>query len=130
MKTPLCESFEQFDLLFETHLGLAFMGAPQYQDWSGCLPPCVYDDHDIQLRSFPSSGTLSNMFNGTDVTAVGITLPSTSLRVVREVPLYQLSNLVGEVGGCMGMFLGISLLTVYQLMEQLVCKIKQWFAGW
>ena len=36
---------------------------------------------------------------------------------VRDTPLYDWGNLVGDVGGYMGMFLGVSLLSAYQWAE-------------
>ncbi len=36
-------------------------------------------------------------------------------RISREAWLYQLHNLVGEIGGCLGMFLGVSLVSLYQM---------------
>ncbi len=37
------------------------------------------------------------------------------MQVIREAWLYQLHNVVGEVGGCLGMFLGVSLVSLYRM---------------
>ena len=50
-----------------------------------------------------------------DAAQVGISLSSTNVRVVRDVRLYGFESLLGEVGGSLGMFLGVSFVSAYYI---------------
>ncbi len=58
---------------------------------------------------------MTALFGGTRIAGIALSLRSTNQRVAREAWLYQLHNLVGEIGGCLGMFLGVSLISLYQM---------------
>ncbi len=51
---------------------------------------------------------------GPNSTGIGLSVHSTNRKKVTERYLYELTNLVGEVGGSMGLFLGASLVSFYQ----------------
>ncbi len=107
----------------KAHSSLTEMGASDFQDEEsgcGCLPPCQYDEYDVKERIFENKMLMSGM--GQDKTGLGIGLRSEEGWAVRDVYLYDLDSLVGDVGGFMGMFLGVSLITVYQWMVKPIEK--------
>ena len=53
---------------------------------------------------------------------IELSLEETDLRVVRDAYLYGVDNLVGEIGGCLGMFLGVSLITLCRSVSWAVRK--------
>ena len=65
---------------------------------------------------------------GENATGVGVVLYSSNLKTVKETYLYSVANLVGEVGGSMGLFLGASLVSLYEIVTGLARKtISSWF---
>ena len=45
---PVCKTFEDFQSLFDAHVLIYNAGAIQFQTETGCLPPCEYDDFQVQ----------------------------------------------------------------------------------
>ena len=54
---------------------------------------------------------------------------STAFQLVKEAWFYQLHNMVGEVGGCLGMFLGVSLVSLYQMTVGAVHNVYRHLSG-
>ncbi len=102
------------------HLELNDIGGPQFQNKSGCLPPCRRDEFDMLVRRADNPILMSGV--GQNGSALGLTLRSTNTNVETDVILYGLDNMVGDIGGFMGMFLGISLVSIYQVLELFVKK--------
>ncbi len=76
-----CETFEEFDALFRTHVAIYMMGAPQFQEKTGCLPPCQYDHYEVELRAVQSV-TFSNILKHTSGTGIMISLMNTNKKIV------------------------------------------------
>ncbi len=112
LKHPECETYEEFSRLFDVHLHLNSVGGPQFQKLTRCLPPCQYDRYDMIKRNMDNAVLLASI--GMNKSGVAITLRSTNSWVEKDALLYGLDNLVGDVGGFMGMFLGVSLVCIYK----------------
>ncbi len=50
---------------------------------------------------------------GIELTGIAISVQSTNKVVVRDVLLYGFGSLIGNIGGCLGMFLGVSFVSLY-----------------
>lgn len=98
-------------------------GSPRYERLTGCLPPCEHDVYEVQPRVLENALMMRGI--GENATGVGVSLPSTSRVVVRDALLYGVDDLVGDIGGYLGMFLGVSLVTMYQGLAALF----QWALG-
>ncbi len=111
-QVPECKSFEEFERLYNVHGAIYNSGSPQFQKETGCLPPCEYDDFDVQERDGALSESVFSYIG--EVAQVGICLSSTNVWVIRDTWLYGFERLLGEVGGCLGLFLGVSFVSAYQ----------------
>ncbi len=118
---------QELDALRQIHIGLYTMNAYEVRMHTGCLRPCSHQAFTFNRRSLVSRSFLSSIPAGDNFTVLGIGLYSTNERNITETYLYNVSNLVGEVGGAMGLFLGISLVSVYEALTGLARKT---LIGW
>ena len=47
-------------------------------------------------------------------------MASTELRIEKEAYVYPAISFIGELGGSLGLFLGISFLTIFDILDMLV----------
>ncbi len=113
---------QEFDALRQVHVGLYTMNAYELRIHTGCLRPCTHQDFILNKYTMVSRAFLSSIPAGENFTALSIGLYSTNERNITETYLYSMSNLVGEVGGSMGLFLGISLVSIYEALTGLARK--------
>ncbi len=119
---------QELDMLRQIHVWLYIMNAYELRMRTGCLRPCVHQTFTFNRRFLVSRSFLSSAGAGIEnITVVGIGLYSANARNVTETYLYSVTNLVGEVGGAMGLFLGVSLVSMYDLFIGLVRKT---LTGW
>ena len=80
-----------------------------------CLPPCSYTEYRIATtqKSIPTNPTLI------------LWLTSPYLLVETEQTLYPFQYLVADVGGTLGLFLGISFMTFWDVMKVIVKVIDK-----
>ena len=81
-----------------------------------CPQPCFQMVYRLQIM--PSLERLEN-------TWVLIYFPSKKMEVLIEREAYDISQMVGEVGGCVGMFLGVSLISIYEFLDH---YIRMWMS--
>ena len=55
-----------------------------------------------------------------------IQMASSELRIEKEVYVYPLISFIGEFGGSLGLFLGVSFLTIFDIFDSIV-KIFEYF---
>ena len=77
---------------------------------SGCLPQCTvqeveFKEIDLQLIVH-SKNITSRCFIQIQCLQMGV-------RIIKETYLYDINNLIGELGGSLGFFLGISVVSLY-----------------
>ncbi len=77
---PDCSTYAQFGSMFSLHLRLFTSGAPQFQNLTGCLPPCQYAEFDLAQRSFENPH-ITAVFGNRTVSALAISLRSTNEKV-------------------------------------------------
>ena len=103
-----------------------------YNDVCDCTPPCSTYEYSVRQSSLslPSGENLEYFTNMTgtnrsaweDITEnivhLQIYFDSMEYTVVRETPAFGLYDLIANIGGLLGLFLGASLITIMELLEQ------------
>ncbi|CAG0896502.1 unnamed protein product [Darwinula stevensoni] len=79
-----------------------------------CPPPCHSTRYDVQIRPTETRSLIE-----TDA-LLAIYFPRGVAEVLIENPAYDLAQMIGEFGGCLGMFLGISLVNIFELVENFI----------
>ena len=110
----MCSTNDEFFKIYSTHVATSSMQYSELRDNSGCLMPCEHYEYDMDLEEIAHTPATAGLFDF-NVTSVAFSLASTELPVVTEVYLYGASDLVGDIGGCLGMFLGVSMVSIYQM---------------
>ena len=87
------------------------------QEVTGCLVPCSYKQYKTVGQPTPSS-------EPSNYTFVGIWSISNSTFMEEEALIYPWTSLVAEFGGTLGLFLGVSAMTLWDGMEWLVVALK------
>ena len=82
---------------------------------TGCHRPCLYRTY----RQFEEITELN--FSPENQTRLSIILASSEVTTRRENFVYPLISFISEVGGAMGLFLGFSFLSLWDLIQFLFC---------
>ena len=82
---------------------------------TGCRKPCVYSRYNLIGKTVTMFPTLDFVFSLYSV--------SNNTRVETELLVYPLTSLVAEFGGTLGLFLGISFLTIWDGAQYVVKKV-------
>ena len=80
------------------------------ENHTGCLFPCTYDEYRVvatDLRDF-------NIFG------VVFTYGSLGTTVLREYLIYPFDSLVSDFGGTLGLFVGFSFVTLWDLIQLVI----------
>ena len=59
---------------------------------------------------------------GTKKSIIKMQLASTSVQFIEDTIAYDLQSLIGEVGGTLGLLLGLSFVSVFELIEYLISR--------
>ena len=105
-----------FRILGHKYASLANMGSEGITQLTGCKKPCVYHKYSLigkYVTMFPSQDYLFSLLS-----------VSNNTRVETEVLVYPLTSLVAEFGGTLGLFLGVSFLTIWDGAQYMVKKIE------
>ena len=108
----------------------------EYDRNSSCKPPCKYTYYDIMnsYSSFPEGLALTEIKNSMNVSdddvkknflSAGIFLQSLETRETTTRYSYGVVELLGELGGNLGLFLGISIISVMELMVLFIDELKK-----
>ena len=80
------------------------------QTMTGCKKPCNYLEYKFHGGSLPSA------FNSSGYPFVSLIAQTRYTSVEREELLYHSSEMIAEVGGALGLFLGVSFMTIWDGM--------------
>lgn len=116
----VCSTSEELTSLESAHHQLATSGPKEFLSTSGCLVPCSHHEYDVDKKSYDAQ--LYSDFRPFNTTGITLSLSDTDVRVVRDAFLYGVDDLIGDLGGCLGMFLGISLVSIYQMLLDAIGK--------
>ena len=84
-----------------------------------CNIPCVYREYVLEEE------TQIFLNEEDDQTAVYITLSTPEVLIKEEKQIYEVTSLVGDVGGSLGLFLGFSLLMVWDWIHNALKIIRE-----
>ena len=82
---------------------------------TGCYRPCLYRTYQ-QFEEITEKN-----FSPGDQTTLSIILASSEVTTRRENFVYPLISFISEVGGALGLFLGFSFLSLWDLIQFLFC---------
>ena len=85
------------------------------QKLSGCKTPCHYVEYKI-LGEPVSDHSESN--------GIDIWMTTRTVIVIREELIFPFQSLIADVGGILGLFLGISFLSLFDVIESAVDLYK------
>ena len=111
-----CNRTEQLEKFDKKYRSLSVMYLDRIVEDTGCVKPCRYNHYKLkgevshQAKKFP--GFVAFNFAGED------------LEVEREVESYSLLSLLSDIGGSLGLFLGFSLLMLWDAIIEACEKIK------
>ena len=86
-----------------------------------CLHPCKF----ITSRAIKTSDKIGYFVNGKTSTIVTIKFKE-NIKVIEAYQLYSLLSMIAEIGGYVGMFLGISVLQIRYVLDKLLLS---WIDG-
>ena len=140
---PLCQTMEQLQEYEQTDLKFFKMKSKnKFIMMTGCLPPCHYKvstivsasdfstndkitSKEYRMTENPKSG-ISSFFGNNNSFMFVISFLDIE-RLEREVQAYPVISFVAEMGGALGLFIGVSFLSVLDFWEYVFYKYKQ---GW
>ncbi|XP_059096261.1 uncharacterized protein LOC131890839 isoform X2 [Tigriopus californicus] len=110
-----CSTLEDFKKMLLNHQLLYNTPSSNMAKVTGCLRPCHLHGYHVDLKQIVAG----NGFNGSGIIYY---FSTTNIQVTKESWLYDSNNLVGEVGGSLGLFLGASLLSIFELVPSVLSR--------
>jgi len=101
----------------------------------GCEVPCSYTKYsaEVSYSYFPDPGTAAAFvrhgfysdahYQRENLVYLQVGFKTMSYELQEEQPAYDINSLFGEIGGSMGLFLGCSLLTIWEWLDFLMTQI-------
>ena len=99
------QHFSQYQILYEK---LALMEIGDVTNLTNCPLPCSY-----RIIRFVGNPKIFPNSKATNFSSYSINLVSTNIVVETEELIYSFSNLVSDIGGSLGLFLGFSFLMIW-----------------
>ena len=90
---------------------------------TNCFAPCDFFEYSLVGEKQTFAHTDSTAFK------ISLSLVSTSHVVVAESLLYPFDSFVGEFGGALGLFIGASFLSVWDIIEYLASSMTKIKSG-
>ena len=116
--TPICQTIEKMSALEEKFTEIGVIEQKYVIAKTGCLVPCRYRKYKIYSELYKS------LYNGF---GVGVTYPSTDIKLEEEEYIYPELSFISELGGALGMFLGFSFLMFWDLIIVLLTALRPLF---
>lgn len=90
-----------------------------------CLPPCIVHEftaepQPLNAMAFPLPGIDYKFF-------IQYQVSDDVIRVKKDQYVYDINNLIGEIGGSLGLFLGASLVSLWEnILQRMInaCQLK------
>ena len=97
---PVCATIEQYGPIATAYMLLHDASMNMIANMTGCIKPCTYRDYKL-LGGLESSAVWTEMH-----LTVELWMTTTEVTVETEVLLYPWQDLVADIGGTLGLFLG------------------------
>ena len=108
-----CEKDQDFRKIEQIYSSLVDEDVNGIERKTGCRTPCRY-------KEFRFVGGSPKVAPGSAL--VAFLAASDKTQIEEEVLLFPFTSLVAEFGGCLGLFLGFSFLTIWQEVRGYFCK--------
>ena len=102
------------------------MNGPRAARNCNCLPPCSRPEHMVDVVQYGHlNGQEKDNHDGPDMKDVSFIMYPTSITEVEyeEVPEYEFSKLLSDIGGTAGLILGISVSTVLAYLDKFLVYV-------
>ena len=117
-KLGICTSLEQFDAFEKIYHSMNDENPRNLGSKFGCKIPCKYREYILDEK------TEYRFNDNKGEQTVWITLSTPEVVIKQEKQIYEATSLVGDIGGSLGLFLGFSLLMVWDWLQNAVEIIK------
>ena len=84
------------------------------------LLPCIRTVYEDSLEELSAFGQVSGDGVGTNSSRLNIQFPNPYVQVIKDSYSYDMQSLIGEVGGTLGLLLGLSFISVFDLIESIL----------
>ena len=106
---PICQELERIQRFEELHKSTTIDNLLLIVNHTKCLKPCQYKEY--KFAADPVDILLPNF------KAIKLAFPDNEVTIETEVELYNFISLVSDIGGALGLFLGFSLVMVWDGAE-------------
>ena len=121
---PVCSEIDQIRKFEMLHLNISFFySLEQIIQTTECIPPCTYQEYKIV--SDPEQFNLN--INNTKL--FYLAFADNKLFIQKEMELYSLISLVSDIGGALGLFLGLSFVMVWDGAEAIIRIMLKYMRG-
>ena len=126
-KSRVCSTMGDFELFRNISNTLFSLDVPRLQQLTGCLPPCTYFQYNIKdfTERFYTFNTRKSIASSMEtIVAWVVFVRESSYLVEKEVLMHDMGNLIADIGGYLGLLLGVSILDVFDIL----LYIGNWWA--
>jgi hypothetical protein len=127
---PVCTSAEDYKALRNASIDLLSGWAPslRIEDTAKEQCPQLCTKLSYTVQSVAPSGSdkpqkAAFYFDPTHICSWKVVMMTETVKVTKQFYAYDVGNLIGELGGSWGLFLGFSLITLFDLVERLMTKL-------
>ena len=93
-----------------------YMTHDSFEKLSGCLFPCTVYKYTAQ--KYTSSFSYATMGSNHNVSTISLSIAKLGMTIIKETYLYDEFTLIAEIGGSLGLFLGLSCVSLFDLIEK------------
>ena len=123
---PVCTSMEQMMKHQRMMRKIFTMELKMVRKTTSCNPPCHYNEYQVTGDPVTlSTKILSKSEDEPDHQALLLSFSSTDVETRTESLIYKPLNFVAELGGALGLFLGVSFMTVWDIIMIIIVFFKK-----
>ena len=114
-----CTSLQEFESYETIYYNIDDENPRKLGNKFGCKIPCKYREYVLEEESH-----VDDAYERNGGKTFWITLSTTEIHVKQEQQIYEATSLVGDIGGSLGLFLGFSMLMVWDWFLKVVEFVK------
>ena len=85
-----------------------------------CSVPCTHQEYSIHREA--DRFKQRDASDTTDYSSIGFMIKDGAIDITHETPMYDENDFISDFGGMMGLLLGASVLSLYELLAELLKK--------